>query len=118
MAFLEQALPSGTDASTWLIGSGTVAILTLLISGIIRMQRLTNKTTEAWDKPYQLLEEALHQRNIELNSLNDRVDKLERHVRECEYTNDLLIRTVQAGGLTVPPSVFLRRRRAGDDEDE
>jgi hypothetical protein len=117
MTFLGQVLPAGSDPSTWIVGGGGVAILALLISGIIRVQRLTNKTTEAWDKPFELLEVALDERNRELNTLKDRVDVLERHIRECEYTNDLLIRTIQAGGLKVPAEVFLRRRRIGDGLD-
>ncbi len=108
MAFLGQV----TDSWTVITGGAAVAFLSLLIGAIYRIQNLTPKL---YDKPIALLDSALKERGAELGQLKEDVEALQRHVRECEYTNDLLIRSLQIAGLKVPAEVFLRRRRINDD---
>lgn len=113
-----QAVNPAKDPTTWIYGGSALALLTLLISGIVKMQRSNAK----WDEPFAALEGIVSRQSTEIDALNTRLDEannrneeLARHIRECDYTVDLLIRSMQAAGVKVPADVFLRRRRISDD---
>jgi hypothetical protein len=109
---IAQATDGITDPTTWVYGGSAIALISILVAAIIRVQRTYPRM---YGEPIRLLEERLHERKEENDAQAVKIATLERGQRECDFVVAALIRALQKAGIEVPPEAFLRRRRSGDD---